>query len=762
MRDEWEFFADEDVYAHDLYEPQPSYEASAPFGHGFLTDVFPGGRQALEAAFDADLSAAPEILVWTPITAPYVRWNPGIRISIGYARGGAAKRLISASLTADLRNDQDGGGDFTVGNALSRFWPGIRENTPIRARLDIGSGPSCRFYGFATEWSPRRAPGGDRFVRLLANGPLRRIAKGKSKPFSALRKSMERAFPRAYWPLEGGGGATVGASARSGVPDMTVTSGTVSFGTGDDSLPSSLPLAQFSRDGAGGQLTGVIPALYGTSVFGTVLHRIEFVAKMPPIATGGGNYISIMDWNVRGSIERWNLTAKPAGEGGVVLQYTSSGGSGSYTSSVGIDDNEWHHVRIDATQDFGNIAFTVKVDGTTVITNSLAGTNGVVTTVVVNYDDDADRAVPTLGHLAVWDRTNTTEDTLTAFRGHTGETVAERLARLSNEADVSFEIIGDADDVLGPQRPGAYLDLVYDAIDVDGGLLVDGLSPNLQYYTRQRAYSRPASLTLDAAAGDFPGPIEGEHTDRDRVNTYTATDPYTAADRTFEQEEGDLGTATVGEYETGGDHRVNNPDQLDQIAAWKVGRGTMPGLRWPALAVEFAKPVTAAKAQQWLETLPLDRVDALGIDTGHMPDRSLSLRGWIEHWNSKQWDVTLNVEPYDGDAVTVVADETGDTGEFIGWLEVDTVTTVATLAAGGTSVTVEVGTGATLTHPAVSTYADDLDGLYINLDGLKVGVTAISAPSGTQQTLTLVGADVLRAVPAGATLTAWDPAVIGL
>jgi hypothetical protein len=727
------------------------------FGWPLLDDVFPDARQIVEAAFGARLDANVNLWDWTDITSPYVQWNPGVDITINTLSSSAARSTpIPSSLTVVLLNNQPNGGDFTLGNAMSQFWPGIVENTPIRARVDIGGGESVRFFGYATSWSPTRGPGGLNLVRLTAHGIGRRVAKGKSVAFSALRKSIERAQPSAYWSLEKGSGGTVGASALAGRPDMTVTAGMVNFGAADDSLPSSLPLAQFSRDGVAGQLTGAIPTAYTSGSDWS----LEFVFKAPALGTGA--FIIMMHWNVLGTIDLWDVVATPVAAGGLTLRYiNTAGGLATYTSGVAVDDNAWHHVRVDCQQTAG-IAVQLTLDGEQIISQSTTGTNGGITTVVVNPTSDADSSMPSGGHIAVWNgpRPNT-EDTYAAFGGHAGETITERMTRLALEAGVTLEILGDAGDLMGPQRAGALLDLWQDAIDVDGGILVDGLGPGYTYFTRQRSYSRAASLELESAQGDFPGPLEGDHTDNDRVNVYTARDPLTNADRTYEITDGQLGSDQAGRYDTGGDFRINTVDQLDQLAAFKAGLGTVPGLRWPQLTFQLAKPTTSRLAQRWLDTLPSDRIDAFGIDTGTNPNRRLLLRAWREQWNSKLWTVTVGVWPYDGYAVTLLAADTGDTGEFVGWLDLDAAaTTDALLPAGGTSVSVTTATP--MTYPAVSTYADDLLGLYINLDGLKVAVLAISAPVGFQQTLTLNGADVLRDIPANTTVSAWNPVVLGL
>jgi len=731
-------------------------------GGPFLPDIFPGGRQILEAAFGADLSADPETWTWTDITTAAL-WDPGGNIRIGF--GGESLRATPAFGSWKLLNNQVGGGDWTIGNIYSRYWPYVRENTPIRERLDVGNGPTTRFYGYLTGVPPARAPGAESMVMLNAHGYLRRLTTGQGPITSALRKAIERTVPRAYWPLEGGAGAVVGASVVVGVDDLRVSSGTVSFGASGDDLPSSLPLVNLSTTGVAGQLAGTLPARTATfSSDGEVDWRVEFVVKAGEI--GAGESISIIDWTTIGSVQRWNITAKPVADGGLVINYYTASTSGTYTSSISIGDAKWHHVRIDAEQTLTNIAITVTLDGTAVITQTLfaIGNSGDVKTVTVNPSLNTDTSVPGFGHLAIWSRlTHFVVDTYDAFLAYTGETVAERMARIAEDWETTLRVIGDADDLMGPQRPGRFLDVLQDAIDVDQGALIDGLSPGLDYYTRQSAYALPAALTLDSARGDFPRALAGQHDDQGRVNVYTARDPFTGGDRTFEETEGDLGTDTVGTYDTGGDHRVYDLAQLDQIAAFRVGVGTVRGVRWPALTFELAKTSTSRLAQRWLEALPLCRVDALGISTGSDPDRRLLLRGWSESWNSKLLTVTATVTPYDAYAITTLGDTTNDPDlyPYVGWLDVDTVTTAADLAPGDTSIVVNV-TGATLTHPASPDYADDIDGLYINIGGIKVSVTAISAPSGSQQTISIVGADVLRTLPAGTSVSAWNPARPGL
>jgi hypothetical protein len=71
------------------------------------------------------------------------------------------------------------------------------------------------------------------------------------------------------------------------------------------------------------------------------------------------------------------------------------------------------------------------------------------------------------------------------------------------------------------------------------------------------------------------------------------------------------------------------------------------------------------------------------------------------------------------------------------------------------------GSGPVWTHDALSTHADDVDGLHILVSGLKIGVTNINGSSATQ-IFTVAGADVLKPLSAGELVTVYNPPVLGL
>lgn len=258
--------------------------AGPPPGN-FLTDVFPRARQSVWAAFGADLSADPSTWSWVDITR-YCLWDIGVNARI--ANQGDAVGLQTAEFTVKLRNDQaapSGPGWFLVGNVLSPFWPDVKIGTPIWAQLDIGNGPSTRFYGYATSWKPTRAAGGrDNTVTLTANGVGQRLRQGGK---GAVRSAMWRfhmlsyryptntntgypdaeqryhALPTHYWTLAESSGAVQGSNEID--PDLPLVADGASrvpqFGS-DNYLPGPGSMTRFND---GSSLSVSFPSLIRTN-----------------------------------------------------------------------------------------------------------------------------------------------------------------------------------------------------------------------------------------------------------------------------------------------------------------------------------------------------------------------------------------------------------------------------------------------------------------------------------------------------------------
>lgn len=744
-------------------------------GGAFLPDLFPGARQIVEAAFGADLAASPATWIWTDITR-WVLWDPGVMTQIGYRD--EASELTPASFSAVLRNDQVNGGNFTLGNPLGIYWPNVRENTPIRATLNLGAGPdSTRFFGYATTWAPEwDADRSYAVVALQAHGVSRRLRQGTSASKSAMRRSYDygTVTPLAYWSLEGGSGASVSYDLIANLPSVVggftglvdEDAGAPTFGASDLGFGSD----RVCNIAGGWNLDLNLPT--GTTATSSIF--LEFsMAFGTTVRTGTYAKCGIRHNPYTAAKHlAWNVFVNDSGL--IEVQWFESdpsfallaGPTTIYSAgSENIFDGAPRVFQLALTASGGtNVAWVLYENdvsiGSGTITPSFAGAMNSAAYRSAALSTAGASQTAALGHVAIFnaDPGRVRYQPLIAYRGEFPHT---RLARVCAEQHVTMDLVGTSDLGMGPQQIGSFLDIVAAAATADSGILVDGLGAGFTYTCRESAYSNTAALTLRYRDSDFKGPLKPEHDDQYRLNDFTARNPD-GLERRYVQTTGDLGTLTVGTYDDAQAINLDRPDNLLQMAAWRTAQGTVPGLRYPTLTFQLAKPRTSTKAGLWLNARPFSRVDAVGIATPPNTDRALLLRGWAERWNSKLWSVVANCTPNDVFDVTVLAADTLDTNPSLGWLDTDVTTTAAALSSGGSSVSVNV-TGPVWTNAAspTPTYADDLVGLYVNLDGMRVGVTAINNAT-SPQTMSLTTTDVLRDVPAGASVSVWNPVVLGL
>lgn len=778
-------------------------------GGTFLPELFGGvARQWVEMAFGADLTADPDTWSWTDVTS-YFLWEPGINTSIG--RPPESTRITPATFSGIIRNDQPNGGDFTVGNALSPRWPNIKENTPVRSRLDVGNGASVRFQGYAVSWKPVwDAARKMAVVHFKAAGIVRRLIQGTSALQSPMWRSTMLAYrypvatnttngggfegttdggyaslPTRYWSLEDSYGALQGTDVINEAYSLKATS----FGTLPDFASGTIGLGSKSLAvfKTGASLTAMFPTVTlgasqrvdvyaGSSIHTQFLMKLTQAAFDTMFATGGTD-VEIMRFTMAGgTIARWSVWLDPDPGGlSIYLRAYSAAGATLGTSPLFNDDaliDADVMVTVIFNQNGANTENRILYNplGTTPNTgetfaeneflardiNIASQTHGGI--IGVTIAPGADLAGTILGHLAIFNGGEGTFPDITnkAPRGRPGDTVEYRMRRLSIENNVPLQIVGTADLKMGVQGIGGYLDLMSECEKVDGGMLFDGLGPGLTHMCRTNSYSSAASLVLDAGNGQVAGPVPAQHDDLGRVNTYTATNPA-GGEQTFTKTTGDLGTDEIGVYDSSGSFPVALDSTLKDEAAWQVNLGTVPGLRYPNVSFELVKEGTAPLAQQWLDTRPYSRVDVLSLTPGGIdPDGEFLLRSWTEKTNSKLWSVTTSISPYEPWQIATLAAPTGDNSEFLFRPSGGYSTVVDAVSIGGTAITVATSFG-----PVWTTVADDIDGLYVEVDGLRIAVTNITGAT-SPQTFTVDGSTILKAISAGAAIDVWHAPVLGL
>lgn len=710
-------------------------------GGAFLPDVFADARQYIDMALGADPNADPATWSWTDMTRFFL-WDPGVTSVIGQRN--ESPGITPASFTGRMKNNQGDGGWFTVENPLSPFWPNIRENTPIRRRIDIGNGSSIRFFGYVTSWDPiRNAAGKLNLVSIQAHGVSQRLRQGASAAQSPMYRyhmlsyrfptstnlgwpdadQQYHQLPTHYWPLEESSGALQGSNAIDpAFPLVAEGADRVPQFGGDRALPGVAALCRFT-DGTslqanvpvvrpGGPIEEADSDVYeGIRV--QVLVRLdestqaslrESLGTLLDATTARVLTVRLAMTGAVGDVQQAVVYFDADPTDGLLLYadlLDSTGASVDGSPMGGLVGVPWErgvYVTLDFTETatgselrFGIIPLSVNpatgepIDDVVIIydvqTFALSSIVGLSEFLVAEGGNMAGAGI---GQLSVYRGfRNTFPDRYPhALLARSGDSVATRLYRLGVEQNVPIEIVGGADDIpMGPQGTAGFLALVDEAVRVDQGLLLDGLSAGLTYVTRTQMYSQAPGIVFDSSSGDELGPSQPRHSDQGRVNDYTAASSTGGSER-FVQEDGPLGTDTVGTYDSGGDHKAALAGDLYQIAAWRVGLGTVPGLRYPHFRFQLAKPVTAAKAQQWLDMTPGRHMRILNAQPGLPdPDKSQLLLGWTERSNSKIWEITSNAIPYDSYAVTVLADDADTDSEFLGWLDTDGMTTLGTVAA---------------------------------------------------------------------------------
>ncbi len=721
----WELFAEEeDRHGDDFGAP-----ASGDRGGGaFLPDVFPDARQWIEAAFGADLTADPDTWSWTNITAPHtVQWDPGVNITIG--EPDESNDLVPARFSCRIWNPD---GDFTFGNPYGRYWPNVKENTPIRARLDIGSGAFLRFQGESVSWRPSWDAGRSvSFVTLTATGIGRRIKQGTSAPQSPMWRfhmlssryptstnagwpgadQQYHAMPSHFWPLEEGRGAILGANAiNPAYPLRAEDSDHMPQFGADSGLLCTRAMPKFINGPNNGTAlsvdfpivrpTGAIVDYGLPTPFDGV--RVQHLIRLDESAISAlSDSLGTTADGLRGrtltievsssTLAQVNVYIDHDATEGLVLFAETKDAAGAVIerlgSTTGLQFERGVYVTVDLVQlagdtevRFGYVSLTL--DPTTGIPygppfvafqSSPATTGATLNGVIgIGVGETENLEGGSVGMVAVYGDTpdNAMPDRYPrALIGRSGDTVAERLYRLGIENNVRIDIIGDADLIMGAQGTAGFLALVNEGVQVDQGILLDGLGAGLTVITRSAAESQAACVTFDDS--DIIGPFEAEQDDQGRVNDYTARNPEGMEAR-FVQPDGPLGTDAVGTYDTGNEHRAAFLDTLHGIAGWRVAQGTVSALRFPRLEIELAKPATAVKANDWLSSRPYCRLDVTGlVPDSTEPDKRFLLRGWTEKWNSRIWTISPTVSPYDAWRVAQLAADTGDAGDYVLWLAED-------------------------------------------------------------------------------------------
>lgn len=205
-----------------------------------------------------------------------------------------------------------------------------------------------------------------------------------------------------------------------------------------------------------------------------------------------------------------------------------------------------------------------------------------------------------------------------AGQGFPGETAVERFERLCATEGVAYEVFTDGDldvsfpTLMGPQRPGNFIDHLDDISRADGGVIYELRAPfGYGFRTRASLYGVPSGgypLTLDYTntdLGEVPGVTDDDQKTRNVIRAKLRGG--TQGELSYVVTDGPLGTGAVGEYEDGGiEVALNDTDQLTDWVTWAGFLGTWDEDRWPDLTLHLHRTPFTSDIGKFVDALLLE------------------------------------------------------------------------------------------------------------------------------------------------------------
>lgn len=692
-----------------------------------------------ELALGADITASPTTWAWTDVT-DYVMAGAGIR----FARGGFGGQVQAPPGWCEfvaLNTD----GRWVPSNPSGAWYGQIGKGTPFRIVVDEGT-PSVRWTGFLTELPPRWDPSENlKVVTVRAGGIFQRLERGSTP----LRSPLFRAFsgtstpPKSYWPAEDDSRATTLAEFSGGMP-MTWTG---SLTVGDDGPDGSGALPELTTFVG---LNGNVTPHLATGVWSTAF---VFLADAAPSAD-----TVILRWKTNGSLPVWQLVLNPLGGGvdTVTLEAYDAGGTKQLSDATNFggttsDYGRWTLFQTVAKQNGTGVDYTMLQmadlgDGTAG-GNSSTGTVasqtvGAVTSVIV--PSTAKTNGMHMGHFAAWDMDidplGAGPISALALSGYAGSDAASRADQLAFEEGLIGAVFSASHVEMGPQEQDTFMNLMRGCEAASGGRLIEVMDPVgtsgllVALLTNTDLENLSATMTLDHDQGQFAVDFAPTDDDQNLRNDWTATRTGATGPGSSARvvaTSGNLTPEKVGTYADSVNVNVWRDDQLPDQASWRVGLGTVEGLRLPTVSVNLTRNPGLIPA--WIACDIGSRITLTNPPAGMPPDDiDLLIEGWTEFIGPYTWYATMNCSPYAPWHVIRLASTSGDTNEFLGRLAEDES---CALRAAATSSALSFTVDPNVTR--WTTVADDFP-LSITVKpagapgiGEKVTVSSIATTAGT-------------------------------
>lgn len=566
----------------------------------------------------------------------------GFDSAVGHIHAFQLYSGIAGSLVAspDFTAQTDGATSFQ--DAQGNTW--TRAAFPDSNITDL----DVRFTGEIVEWPNRwDTSGNDIWVDVKAKGVFRRLEAGRTTLRSTLSRRIPTFSPVAYWPMEDGSSSTRFYSPIEGVRPLQQSGMDLES---DNTLGGSTALPVI-RDGA--DLFGVAPAASNSTQW-----RVEFVYKYPTLPASNSTVLRISTSS--SSARYWSIRMRT---GNIVnILVTEIDGSTvedtdiAWTDAVG---GQWNRFVLEAQQDGTDVDYRVAITdiaaGTTVqYTDTFAlSAVGRVTGFAggqPNYGSGADGLV--LGHLALFDDITISTAYDDAEDGFSGERAGERVDRLAAEEDVDVVIHGWTSETeqLGPQGPSTFMELLRDATEADGGLLIESRNRlAVKFVALSSITNQEPTVTLTYPDHIQPG-LEPKPDDFLVENDVTVSRTSGSSGR-VEVTDGALSVNAppngVNRYETSYELDIYSDDRTDDHAGWRAHLGTWDEERYSAVPVWVSATPSLFGTLSLLDVGTVLRLTNNDTDNKLPPgDIDLLIRGYSEFLNQRRWELQFNGVPY--------------------------------------------------------------------------------------------------------------------
>lgn len=645
------------------------------------------------------------------------------RVFAAELRNGIAGSLVASP---DFTTLQPGNDSFTDGTGL--VWTLNDRAT----RTDPSLRGSVRITKFLPSWN-RTAR--DARQNLTATGLLDSLGTGEPLHSSLFRDLSTKDSVVAYWPMEDGAQASGLASAFPGHPSMTLA-GAVSLAA-YSGFVASQPVPTFNASAIASYASATIPAYAGAAD-----QRVISIVHVPDAGVTASNR-QVWGLVTTGTATTWTINVIPGAGDLQVDAFNAAGANILSSGALGFATNGKHIMlslwlsQVGANIDWQVAVWEIGSGAAAALGGTLAGaTYGRFTTAVAGPSFDL--AGTAVGHFAilngdvesVWDLVGR------SLVGWAGESVAERMARLSLEEGVPLRLVGDPDDteLVGPQGTNGFLSILDDAAETDGGWLGERRDyPGLLYRTRADLYNQAPKLTLDMAQGEvanpFAPPLDVQQVRNDITVTRESGTSYRAVQETGPnniQDPDDDPQGIGARYKDPKTLSLYTDGQVRDQATWRLHLGTVDEHRIASLDIEMEHHPDLVQAVLELEGGDLIRIlhPPPGLGPGPL---DLIAMGWTDTIDDETWHVRINCAP--GSSWTVAAVSTGD-DELRAHSDGSTV--AADFVAGtGTSLSVATTSTHPYLRPLWTTDAGEMP-MQIVAGGVVLNVTAVSGTSSPQ------------------------------